>query len=309
LTFAEVDGNFTALNNELAEKALAARTISAGTGLTGGGDLSTNRTLSLNSTTTASLGLADTSVQPARQVATGAGLTGGGDLSTNRTLSIADSGVTTAKIGDSQVTTAKIGDSQVTTAKINALAVTDAKLAAGAVVTAKIGDNQVTAAKLATLARGRVLQVVEGVASTQYETTSTTYGDTGLSATITPLSSTSKILVSVNQNFYCYQASATSAGMGPGIRVMRGSTAIFEPVADPFGPYDVHLFVSGTVAIELGGRWSFMMLDSPGTTSAVTYKTQARPYNNTNGQGLLLNTEGSSSSVSKAYIHLIEVAV
>jgi hypothetical protein len=108
LTFAEVDGNFTALNNELAEKALAARTITAGTGLTGGGDLSANRTLSINSTTTASLGLADTSVQPTRQVATGTGLTGGGDLSANRTLSIADGGVTTAKIGDSQVTTAKL---------------------------------------------------------------------------------------------------------------------------------------------------------------------------------------------------------
>jgi hypothetical protein len=65
LTFAEVDGNFTALNNELAEKALAARTIAAGTGLAGGGDLSANRTISLNAGSIASLGLADTAVQPA----------------------------------------------------------------------------------------------------------------------------------------------------------------------------------------------------------------------------------------------------
>jgi hypothetical protein len=61
LTFAEVDGNFTALNNELAEKALATRSIAAGTGLTGGGDLSANRTISLSAGSIASLAKADES--------------------------------------------------------------------------------------------------------------------------------------------------------------------------------------------------------------------------------------------------------
>lgn len=41
------------------------RTVSAGAGLTGGGDLSTSRTISLSSTSIASLALADTAVQPA----------------------------------------------------------------------------------------------------------------------------------------------------------------------------------------------------------------------------------------------------
>lgn len=44
-------------------KALTGRTISAGTGLTGGGSLAANRTLSLSSGSITSLGKADTSVQ------------------------------------------------------------------------------------------------------------------------------------------------------------------------------------------------------------------------------------------------------
>jgi hypothetical protein len=64
------------------------RQILAGTGLTGGGNLTADRTLALNAASIASLNLADTAVQPARQVNTGTGLTGGGDLSANRTLSL-----------------------------------------------------------------------------------------------------------------------------------------------------------------------------------------------------------------------------
>lgn len=48
----------------LDEKAAAARTLTAGTGLTGGGDLSANRELALSTGSIASLGKADTAVQP-----------------------------------------------------------------------------------------------------------------------------------------------------------------------------------------------------------------------------------------------------
>jgi len=47
------------------EAALPTTTITAGTGLTGGGDLSANRTISLNSASIASLALADTALQSA----------------------------------------------------------------------------------------------------------------------------------------------------------------------------------------------------------------------------------------------------
>jgi hypothetical protein len=64
------------------------RSIVAGVGLTGGGTLAADRSISLNAATQASLVKADTAVQPSRLVATGSGLTGGGDLSANRTIAV-----------------------------------------------------------------------------------------------------------------------------------------------------------------------------------------------------------------------------
>lgn len=70
------------------------RTLTAGTGLTGGGDLSANRTLNVNVGTTAGTVAAGDdaritgAVQNSRTITAGVGLTGGGDLSANRTLNV-----------------------------------------------------------------------------------------------------------------------------------------------------------------------------------------------------------------------------
>lgn len=56
----------------------ADRTLTAGDGLSGGGDLTANRSLAVDGTV----------VRTTRNIATGGGLTGGGDLSADRTLSI-----------------------------------------------------------------------------------------------------------------------------------------------------------------------------------------------------------------------------
>lgn len=62
-------------------------TISAGSGLSGGGDLTANRTLSVDGSV----------VRTNRTVATGSGLTGGGNLTANRTLSVDSSVVRTSR--------------------------------------------------------------------------------------------------------------------------------------------------------------------------------------------------------------------
>ncbi len=76
------------------------RTITAGNGLTGGGSLTTNRTLSLgtpstispdttnNVTSTSHTHAVSGLVPSAREIKAGTGLTGGGDLSADRTLSV-----------------------------------------------------------------------------------------------------------------------------------------------------------------------------------------------------------------------------
>lgn len=110
---------------------------------------------------------------------------------------------------------------------------------------------------------GKVLQVVNATYSTQTSTTSTTFADTGLTATITPTSATSKILVFVNQ-VGCHRASGTNGALQ--LRLLRGATSIVT--------FEKYLgYNSGTVEINAGSA-STTYLDSPATTSATTYKTQ-----------------------------------
>jgi hypothetical protein len=65
---------------------------------------------------------------------------------------------------------------------------------------------------------GSVLQVVQGNTSTEVNTSGTSYVDTGLSASITPSSASSKILVLVSQNFGVKRNDPYQAAMTPGRR-------------------------------------------------------------------------------------------
>ena len=105
-----VAARFTAIDSALTGKASASVTITAGNGLTGGGDLSADRTVSASfATSAAALGVSaagttnnvsrgdhvhtmptasDVSAAPTtRAISSGNGLTGGGDLSADRTIS------------------------------------------------------------------------------------------------------------------------------------------------------------------------------------------------------------------------------
>ena len=117
------------------------------------------------------------------------------------------------------------------------------------------------------LPAGTVLQVVEATTSTEVAGSSTTYVDTGLSATITPTSASSKILVIVNQ-----QMALNAAGgvVGATMKLLRGSTVIVPPV----GNYDISIIVGGATQLSPYYRHTISKLDSPSTTSATTYKTQ-----------------------------------
>jgi hypothetical protein len=118
-------------------------------------------------------------------------------------------------------------------------------------------------------APSKVLQVVSNVLTTQTSSTSSTFSDTGLSVTITPLFSTSKILIFVD-HAGCYNG---SGGTILGLQLLRNSTAIcyFEG----FGGY------TASVSQSEFGSCSTNYLDSPATTSATTYKTQLRNINAT----------------------------
>jgi hypothetical protein len=117
---------------------------------------------------------------------------------------------------------------------------------------------------------GSILQVVSVTKTDTFTTTSGTYGDvTGLTATITPSSTSSKILVMV----YLLAGNATNLA-GFHTRIVRDSTAIF--VGDSSGSKVQASFGNTVDANQNGFAGSPISLDSPNTTSAVTYKIQAR---------------------------------
>ena len=123
----------------------------------------------------------------------------------------------------------------------------------------------VTGLSKASLPTGSVLQVVS-VAYGTYVTNSTiTYADSGLTATITPTSATSKILVHLVTNYRSGRLSTYSSGY---INLVRNSTQLLEYVVGNYG-------TTGTEdrAIGIG---TINYLDSPATTSATTYKMQLK---------------------------------
>ena len=129
---------------------------------------------------------------------------------------------------------------------------------------AQTTGNVLTAAYVNDL-RGafRILQVVSGSTSTIASNSTTTLADTGLTATITPQSNTSKILVIVSQSFGKTDGNPNNAVVSV---VLRGGTNIstFQGAA----------LYTGTNLSMVGPSASALVLDSPATTSATTYKTQ-----------------------------------
>jgi len=167
-------------------------------------------------------------------------------------------------------------------------------MAVTTIPTAGIADDAVTAAKATGF--GKIGQVVQGTTTTSVTITSSTYVDTGLSASITPSSTSSKILVMVDQLFYLDSNDGSIENSGR-LKILRDSTNIFET------PSSSDIRVTAEHApnneLRLGKRTNVIMLDSPSSTSALTYKTQG---NKTNGNSVQVNKSGS-----EAHIILMEV--
>lgn len=139
---------------------------------------------------------------------------------------------------------------------------------------------------------GKVLQVVQATYATSTATNSTSFTDTGLSATITPSSSSSKILVLITQPFNMQVINAgTNVGMG--YQLVRGATAVLTQPVNSVAYYDY----ANTNYIVNRAVMSLNYLDSPATTSATTYKTQGRLNDTASSRTLAYQPESSNSTM------------
>jgi len=140
---------------------------------------------------------------------------------------------------------------------------------------------------------GKIGQVVQGSLSSLVTTSSSTFSDTGLTASITPSSTSSKILVFVNLNGAGKQNNNTRAEF----KLLRGTTDITGINSIVGSTNDSSENYVGTV--------STTFLDSPSSTSSTSYKIQIKSTNNV---GIaVLNNYATSINSSVSYITLMEV--
>jgi len=170
---------------------------------------------------------------------------------------------------------------------------TPANLSVGANGTVLTADSAETSGlKWATpAAGGKVLQVVQATTSTPVTVASTTYTDSGITASITPSSTNSKILVIVNQEFLITRNNGSALANA---RLLRGSTSIYGDSAAKEG-FSVQ--AGNATYMNTWTRYPITYLDSPSSTSSVTYKTQVAVDSTASSQVVVAQANNTDSSI------------
>ena len=149
-----------------------------------------------------------------------------------------------------------------------------AKITTGTIATARLGSGTANATTFlrgdntfAAPSGGKVLQAVTGTSSTASQGTETSFTDTGLNVTITPSATSSKILIMAHTT---------------GLIDTSGSFVYFTIERQISGGSDTNIGDSSIGLSHMRGdtvNISNVMvhaLDSPSTTSAITYEFQRR---------------------------------
>jgi hypothetical protein len=140
---------------------------------------------------------------------------------------------------------------------------------------------------------GKVLQVVQATYGTATTIASTTLTDIGLSASITPSSASSKVLVMYSGNARLLASSSDSPGLKSA--VLRGSTKVLG--------WDNNYTARSVVSIVgvslnvLGTIVATNYLDSPATTSATVYKIQMAVHDTANSGEVVAQFGGNSGTL------------
>jgi len=141
--------------------------------------------------------------------------------------------------------------------------------------------NQLSGMTSASMPAGSVVQVLIDEDSSTMLVASATYTDTDLSISITPSSTSSKILALWN-----VQGNLSGQNSGWGTRLVRDSTNVFT------SNQQYSQYASGYVSQRQSADYKH--IDSPNTTSTITYKVQVSTYQNS---AVYFNDDNSQSQL------------
>ena len=147
---------------------------------------------------------------------------------------------------------------------------------------------------------GMVLQVVQGSltgSAAQLSTTSASFVTTGLSASITPLYNSSKILVMCQVT----QTGSNGSSGGGEFAYYRNGTLIYQPAFAPSGQTG-YMYYSAAAANSWVPTTNMQYLDSPASSSTQTYTVYWRNY-----AGIAFYTGGAGGTAANYPTHTITV--
>ena len=138
---------------------------------------------------------------------------------------------------------------------------------------------------------GGIVQIVQTFKNDATSTSSATFGDiSGMSATITPTSTSSKILVRFS---LCI---SSTTGTLTHFNLLRGSTNIAEPSTSVNNASTIQTYTNSPKIVQQ----DYEFLDSPSTTSSTTYKLQWRIHSGSHTvklNGYYNNDQYNSTSI------------
>lgn len=143
---------------------------------------------------------------------------------------------------------------------------------------------------------GNIIQVVYAETTSEVSDTSGNYVDSGVTATITPSSTSNKIMVIVSMQWFLIRDATETNGS---FKLLRGSTAI----STHEDAVHIEAGLTSQSRIISEGGYTIQRLDSPSTTSATTYKVQFKTDVTANNAKMHVNRGNAPSCIT-----LMEVA-
>jgi|21_taG_2_1085346.scaffolds.fasta_scaffold107084_2 hypothetical protein len=168
------------------------------------------------------------------------------------------------------------------------------KIQDNTIVNADINSSAAIAGSKLVMPTGSVLQVVSAKITNEFTSTSSSYSDSAVTLSITPSSSSNKVLVMVTLNGCITWNNDTYAQFV----LKRGSTEIHDMEASGGNTASTASNGYGTVSVN--------HLDSPSSTSSVTYTVAGASANNSSY--VRFNSDGANSRRAESSITLMEIA-